>query len=241
MIRSPLLAPLAALAATACLLFTTAASAKYVPPPLPPGAHIVTTVGWLSLVDRQKIDEECEIARTQTGFVIDVLLTEGDEPIDEVASETFKAWKVGDPGKDNGILLVVQPNFPHGQRKARLQVGKAVEAKITPAIGSDLLRNKIGPLLNNSDLVRAAIADGVVEIAKAVGADVDETVRPPLADASAAAAASGASAGAKPAAPGQGSHEDGEGGGVLWIALGGAVVAVLGYLGFKRSRGGAKA
>ncbi len=71
--------------------------------------------------DIAKVDEAAEIIKIQTGFIIDILLAASEEPIDEIADETFKAWAPG----DKGILLVLQPNFPKGQRKARLQVGKA--------------------------------------------------------------------------------------------------------------------
>ena len=232
MMRPLLLSLLAALAAIAVLLGSTAAWAKYVPPPPPaPDTHCVTTVGWLSKADIKKIDEESEIAKTQTGFIIDVLLAPSEEPIDEVAAETFKAWKPGDPVKDNGILLVIQPNFPRGERKARMQVGTGVQSKLTAAKGTDILRNVIGPLINNSDQIRTGIAAGVMEIAKALGATpvavhFDDGVSDASASSAPASSAGVVHVAAVPAPT--------EGLGMLWVVLGGALAVALGYLAFRR-------
>jgi uncharacterized membrane protein YgcG len=180
-----LLSLVAAAAAVTCLLFTTGTAwAKYVPPPppTPPKGHCVTTVGWLAPADVAKVDEAAEIIRIQTGFVLDILLAANDEPIDEITDETFKAWQPGDPARGNGMLLVLQPNFPKGQRKARLQVGKALAGRLTAAKATSILKDDIGPLLNGTDLIRAAVAGAVLEISKAVGADLSP---PPPVDAGA--------------------------------------------------------
>jgi uncharacterized membrane protein YgcG len=225
---------LAALSVLGCLLAPATAWAKYVPPPPPPAdVHCVTTVGWLSPSDTRKISEESEIARMQTGFVIDVLLAPSDEPIDEIASETFKAWKPGDPAKDNGILLVIQPNFPRGQRKVRMQVGTGVQSKINAAKGTEILRNVIGPLINDTDQIRTAIASGVQEIAKTVGADesvgLPDAGRPlAIVDASATAAPAPSASGpaSVPAVP----SKDEGGGSSIAIVLALVVVIGVGYV-----------
>jgi uncharacterized membrane protein YgcG len=250
MIRAPYLSIVLAFAT--CILVSRTAQAKYVPPPAPSG-HCLTTVGWLAPADIRKIDEEAEIARIQTGFVIDVLLAPSDEPIDEIASETFKAWKPGDPAKDNGILLVIQPNFPRGQRKARLSVGTGVESKITPAKGKELLRSVIGPLINDdSDQVRTAIASAVMQIAKTLGAD-ESSVRPldlelPPVDAGAAKAGDASIPSVAPAptpsapaasGPPEGPPEKPLGGGMA-LALGALIVIVLGGVVYRRTRLSAK-
>jgi uncharacterized membrane protein YgcG len=238
MTRSLLFPSLLAAAIAACLLFASPAWAKYAPPPLEEGQHVVTEVGWLSPSDLRKLDEEAEVAHNRTGFVIDVLLAKQDEPIDEVASQTFQAWKVGDPGKANGILLVFQPNFPRGERKVRLQIDKGAEPLMTPLQVNDLLRGKIGPLMNGGDQMREAVATGVLEIARIVGPKdpnrVDggpATAPPPSPTAS-----------APPNPPGGGgSLRDSEDSSPLrWIVAGGAL-AGLGFLAFRRFRGASKA
>jgi uncharacterized membrane protein YgcG len=235
MTRSPLLSSrfaLAAVAVAVCLLFPCRAWAKYVPPPLTEGQHVVTEVGWLSPSDLRKLDEEAEVAHNRTGFVIDVLLAKQDEPIDEVTSQTFQAWKPGDPGKANGILVVFQPNFPRGERKVRLQIDKGAEALMTPRKVNDLMRNTLGPLMNGGDQMRAAVATAVLEIAKIVGPDESAALR---ADAGAASSAHPAPAPSLP--PNAPSEEPGP---VRWIVLAAGLGAV-GFLAFRRLRGASKA
>jgi uncharacterized protein len=221
------------------VLAPRSAWAKFVPPPLTDG-HVVTMVGWVAPYDVRKINEEAEIARIQTGYVIDVLLAPSDDPIEEITAETFQAWKPGDPAKDNGLLLVIQPNFPRGQRKVRLQVGKGVEGALSSSKASDILRNRIGPLLNGGDEIRTAIATGVLELANVLGAD--ESAGLPDGGAGDASTrmivlvgdASAASAPLKPASP----AVDADGpGSTLWMALGGFAAVVLGYVGFMWMRG----
>ena len=87
-----------------------------------------------------------------------------------MADEVFQAWKPGDPGKDNGLLLVFAPNFPAGERKVRLAVGKGVGLSETKA--KSVLFETIEPRINSSD-VRGAVASGVAELARALGGDVE--------------------------------------------------------------------
>src|ERR1700683_5259469 len=175
MARSPFVRSLVAVVAAcvASLLGPTAAWAKFVPPPLV-DTHVVTMVGWLAPYDLRKYDEESQIISAQTGYVVDVLLATNDDPIDEVTSETFKAWKPGDPKKDNGVLLVIQPNFPRGERKVRIQVGTGV--KLSAADAKDIMKNVIGPLINGTDQVRTAVGAGLLALGKALGADEEKVL-----------------------------------------------------------------
>ncbi len=220
-----------------CLLGSRAAWAKFVAPPLPgPDAHCVSMVGWLSPADIRKIDEEADIAQTQTGYVIDILLAPSDDPIDEVASETFQAWKPGDPGKDNGILIVLQPNFPRGDRKVRMQVGTAVQGKISATKARDILRNTIGPLINDTDQIRTGIAAGVAEITATLTAGGSSALSDAglvavdggMVPSPGAAAAAPSSAPAKEAAPRESTGSE------LKIAAVFLVAAILGVLGARR-------
>jgi uncharacterized protein len=239
MTRSPFLACLLAVAACLLsLLAPRAAWAKFVPPPAPPAdGHVVTMVGWVAPYDIRKINEEAEIARIQTGYVIDVLLAPSDEPIEEISNETFQAWKPGDPKKDNGLLLVIQPNFPRGQRKVRLQVGKGVEAALPASKANDILRKVIGPLINGADEVRTAVATGVLELARVLGADESVGLPPEAAAVDASAALGDASAVTSPPAAPPVSGDTGSPGGMLWKVLGGFGALVLLYVGIMWVRG----
>jgi hypothetical protein len=107
---TPLLGPrLVALAlALATLLFGFAASA-FVPPPIQ--GHITDTAGKLAPAERRRLDAKLEAVRVATGNEIAVFVVPslGGETMEDVAFTTFNAWKIGQKGADNGVLLVIAP------------------------------------------------------------------------------------------------------------------------------------
>ena len=61
--------------------------------------------------------------------------------IDRAAVELFKAWGIGQKGKDNGILILASI----GDRRARIEVGYGLEGVITDADAGDILRQQVYP------------------------------------------------------------------------------------------------
>ena len=57
--------------------------------------------------------------------------TIGGESIEEYATRVFEHWKLGQKGKDNGVLVVVVPN----DRKMRIEVGYGLEGTLTDVVG----------------------------------------------------------------------------------------------------------
>jgi uncharacterized protein len=97
------------------------------------------------------------------------------EPIDEVANTIFRAWGVGEKGKDNGIMLLLAI----GDRKSRLEVGYGLEPILPDGVAGDVLR-EMRPALRKNDFGDAMIAaaetiGGIVAHAK----NVQLTVHPP--------------------------------------------------------------
>jgi uncharacterized protein len=97
------------------------------------------------------------------------------EPIDDVANTIFRAWGVGEKGKDNGIMLLLSI----GDRKSRLEVGYGLEPILPDGVAGDVLR-EMRPALRKNDVGDAMIAaaetiGGIVAKAK----NVQLTVHPP--------------------------------------------------------------
>lgn len=65
-----------------------------------------------------------------------------DEDIAPYSGNVFRAWKLGQKGKDNGALLVIAPV----ERKLRLEVGYGLEGSIPDARASMVL-SKMKPKL----------------------------------------------------------------------------------------------
>ena len=76
--------------------------------------------------------------------------------IEEYAVTVFNTWKLGQKGKDNGVLLIVAPK----DRKMRIEVGYGLEGTMTDGIAGSIIRNAITPFFKNNDYDRG-IDEGV--------------------------------------------------------------------------------
>ncbi|WP_375325597.1 TPM domain-containing protein [Flagellimonas sp. GZD32] len=65
----------------------------------------------------------------------------GNETIEGYANKTFNQNKLGQAGKDNGILVL----FAESDREVRIEVGYGLEPYITDAVASRIIRNTMIP------------------------------------------------------------------------------------------------
>jgi uncharacterized protein len=82
--------------------------------------------------------------------------TIGDEAIEQYATRVFDAWKLGQKGKDNGVLVIVVPN----DRKMRIEVGYGLEGTLTDVAASRIIRDRMTPRFKEGDYDRG-VSDGV--------------------------------------------------------------------------------
>lgn len=78
------------------------------------------------------------------------------ESIEDYAVRVFKAWKLGQAGKDNGVLVVVVPR----DRKLRIEVGYGLEATLTDATAASIIRDVMTPRFKAGDF-DAGVSAGV--------------------------------------------------------------------------------
>jgi uncharacterized protein len=147
------------LAVTVLALATTRASAEEVPIPPSPARWVTDRAGMLSAEARARLDAKLEAYERQTGHQVVVWIgdTIGSTPLDDFAVRTFKAWQLGQKGKDDGLLLLVLAK----DRKMAIEVGYGLEPQVPDAVASRIINDVMAPKL------RAGDADG------AVGAGVD--------------------------------------------------------------------
>jgi uncharacterized protein len=93
------------------------------------------TRGWLT---EQLADLE---RRTSDQVVVLTVRTLDGEPIEDYAERVFRAWKLGQQGKDNGVLVVVVPD----DRKLRIEVGYGLEGALPDALAGRVIRNVMTP------------------------------------------------------------------------------------------------
>jgi uncharacterized protein len=82
--------------------------------------------------------------------------TLNDESVEEFATRVFDRWKLGQKGKDNGVLVIVVPN----DRKMRIEVGYGLEGTLTDAAASRIIRNVMTPRFKGGDY-DAGVSAGV--------------------------------------------------------------------------------
>jgi uncharacterized protein len=85
--------------------------------------------------------------------------TLGGESVEEFADRVFAQWKLGQRGKDNGVLVVVAPQ----DRRMRIEVGYGLEGTLTDVAASRIIRNVMTPAFKDGDYDRG-VADGVAAI-----------------------------------------------------------------------------
>ena len=103
----------------------------------------------LSTQARRSLTESLKAHESRTGNQIAVLTvpTLNGESIEEYAVAVFKEWKLGQKGKDNGILIIVVPN----DRRMRIEVGYGLEGTMTDLMAGRIIQNIMTPKFKNGD------------------------------------------------------------------------------------------
>ena len=118
----------------------------------------------LSKETRQAITEILKAHEQKTGNQIAVLTIpslEG-ESIEEYAVAVFDSWKLGQKGKDNGILVVVVPN----DRRMRIEVGYGLEGTLPDGLAGSIIRTVMTPKFktgNYNDGIQSGI-DAILKV-----------------------------------------------------------------------------
>jgi uncharacterized protein len=96
-----------------------------------------------------------------TGNQIVVLTVPTIQPdsIEDYAVKVFESWKLGQKGKDNGVLVVIVPQ----DRKMRIEVGYGLEPTLTDGRCGQIIRSVMTPRFKEGDYDRG-IEEGVAAI-----------------------------------------------------------------------------
>src|SRR5579872_4701208 len=101
------------------------------------------------------LEQYCARVEQATGaqFALVTLRILEGEPVEDVANTIFRAWGVGQKGKNEGIMLLLAV----GDRKSRLEVGYGLEPILPDGLDGDILR-QMRPALRNQDYGDALMA-----------------------------------------------------------------------------------
>lgn len=82
--------------------------------------------------------------------VLTIPSLQGDD-IDQFSNRVAEQWKLGQKGRDNGILLVIA----QAERKVRIEVGMGLQGVLPDVTASRIIREVMRPYLKNGDFDQA--------------------------------------------------------------------------------------
>ena len=115
---------------------------------------------------RARIDAQIRAIKGQDGPQIQVYIARSlqGEPIEDVAYQVARAWKLGDAVRDDGVLLLVAI----AERKIRIETGKGVGDRVTDLQSADIIR-AMGPSFKRGDYA-AGVQLAVDRLGRLLGA-----------------------------------------------------------------------
>jgi uncharacterized protein len=130
--------------------------------------------GILSKETAQILTDSLKAHEDRTGNQVVVLTIpslDGDN-IEDYANKVFNEWKLGQKGKDNGILIVVVPD----DRRMRIEVGYGLEGTMPDLLASRIIQEIATPRFREGDY-NGGITDCVNSVIKVLdGESIPETV-----------------------------------------------------------------
>jgi uncharacterized protein len=128
---------------------------------LQPQGYVSDFAGAIDPASRAQLEAYGGIVEQSTGAqmaLVTVASLEG-EPIEDVANTIFRAWGVGQKGKNEGILLLLSI----GDRRSRLEVGYGLEPILPDGLAGSILREMRTPLRQGD------YGDGMMAAAETIG------------------------------------------------------------------------
>jgi uncharacterized protein len=122
---------------------------------LQPQGYVSDFAGAIDPASKAQLEAYAGIVEQSTGAqmaLVTIASLEG-EPIEDVANTIFRAWGVGQKGKNEGILLLLSI----GDRRSRLEVGYGLEPILPDGLAGSILRD-MRPALRQGDYGDAMMA-----------------------------------------------------------------------------------
>ena len=149
-------------------------AALRVPPA--PDRRVNDYAGALSAGDRERLEQQLigREATSRNQVVVAIFRSLEGESLEDYSIRLAKAWRIGQKGLDNGVIFLVFLD----DRKMRIEVGYGLEASLTDAVSSSILRDVVAPRFREG-----RIADGIAAGLEAIDRAIAGTYqRPPAAN-----------------------------------------------------------
>ena len=134
-------------------------------------SYVNDYAGVITEKDKTSMEEVAKEVEEKTGAQIAVLTVKSMEPyasIDEFGMAVAEKWKVGEKGKDTGIIIILAME----ERKVRIEVGYGLEGIFNDARVGRILDNNIIPYFRGGDF-SAGLRRGMFKIADTIGTEMN--------------------------------------------------------------------
>ena len=113
-------------------------------------------------------------SRSGVQLVVASVTSLGGQEIEPFANALFRAWKLGDSKKNNGVLFLIAPN----EHRVRIEVGYGLEGTLTDAASKIIIANAVVPRFKAGDF-NGGVARGVDDIITVLTTDAVDSPKPP--------------------------------------------------------------
>ena len=140
-----------------------------------PQGYVNDFAGVLSDPVKQQVEALCASVTRQAHAeiaVVTIKTIDGDQSIEEFATQLEEKWKVGPKGTDRGVLMLLVMN----PRRGRIEVGYGLEGILNDAKVGDIGRSMHADAQAND--YDAAVPLGVQQIADVIAVDAGVTLTP---------------------------------------------------------------
>jgi uncharacterized protein len=112
--------------------------------------HVNDYAGMLSPATVQGLEQKLtDFERSDsTQIVVLTVPTLGGDNLEDYSIRVAEAWRIGQKGIDNGIILLIAQK----ERKVRIEVGRGLEGKLTDLVSGRIIRNQITPRFKSGDM-----------------------------------------------------------------------------------------
>jgi len=129
------------------LVSTLIVQSQEIPEPMSPPRLVNDFVGFLSQNEQSILERELLLFNNETSTQIYIVVVKSLDGYDKAqyAFDLGEKWKIGQKGKDNGILILVRPGYQNIKGEIFIAVGYGLEGVVPDAIAKRIVEYEIKP------------------------------------------------------------------------------------------------
>ena len=135
--------------------------------------YVTDAAGVLGDETRAKLEAFLDQVEKKTGAQFAVLTVKTTAPLEpaDYKTKVFERWKIGQKGKDNGLLLLIAMD----EHKIVFETGYGLEGVLPDGLEARIVRQRMVPAMRQNDVDGAVVA-GVQSAAARIAADQNVTL-----------------------------------------------------------------